>query len=325
MRARLVEQVRGLLSHAGFAVSEVFQHRPISFDFLARRDDQLYILKVLTNIDSLSEDVSREMRVLARFLDGRPLLVGLKSSSGRLEAGAVYVRHGIPILSFQGLKEYLLDGAPPVAFAAPGGFCVQLDGDRLEAIRHEENLSLGQLADVAGVSRRAISMYEAGMSATVEAALRLEEYLEEELIVPLDPFSRVDQDDQETQTPDWRQVDDPFTRAVFELLAGKGLGIIPTSRSPFSGIGLLHPSQPAPAPHDDALLLNALRDEDRSEDREMVLRSVSSITERTAVYIVGQDMETPPGAAVLRRREVKRIEDPEALAELVKSKKSDDE
>ncbi|MGH2671165.1 MAG: transcriptional regulator, partial [bacterium] len=128
MRAALVDEVRSLLAHAGFAVSDVFRQRPLSFDFLARRDDQLFIVKVLTNVDSLSEDVAQEMRVLARFLEGRTVLVGLRSSSGVLEAGAVYVRHQVPILSLEGLREYLLEGVMPVAIAAPGGFCVRLDG-----------------------------------------------------------------------------------------------------------------------------------------------------------------------------------------------------
>ncbi len=319
MRGKLVTNVRGLMAQAGFAVSEVFRHRPISFDFLARRDDQLYILKVLTNIDSLSEEVAREMRILARFLDGRPLLVGVKASSAPLEAGAVYLRHGIPILSFQGLRDYLIDGAPPMAFAAPGGFCVRLDGNRLHEIRVEEDLSLGQLADVAGVSRRAISMYEDGMSATVEAALRLEEFLEEALIQPIDPFERTKLDGA-SDPVDIDDIADPFTRGTFERLSSMGFGIVPTGRSPFHGIGLISPEDYDPADPRDALLLTATSKHKALKKRRGLLGSVSTVCERTSLFIVSENLDGPRGTAFVETTELDRLDTAEGLVELAREK-----
>ncbi len=310
------------MAQAGFAVSEVFRHRPISFDFLARRDDQLYILKVLTNIDSLSEEVAEEMRVLARFLDGRPLLVGLKASSGPLEPGAVYVRHGIPILSAEGLRDYLIEGAPPMAFAAPGGFCVKLDGDKLNELRVDRDLSLGQLADVAGVSRRAISMYEDGMSATVEAALRLEEFLEEPLIQPLDPFDRTTLDDQPRQMS-LDDISDPFIRSIFERLSAMGFGIVPTGRSPFHGIGLVHPDDYDPANPQQALLLTASSKPRAIEKRSSLMGSVSTICERTSLFIVQEDTEGPRGTAFVEKDQLDRLETVEGLVELARERGED--
>ncbi len=324
MRGKLVNNVRGLMAHAGFAVSEVFRHRPISFDFLARRDDELYILKVLTNIDSLSEEVAREMQLLARFLDGHTLLVGTKASNAPLEAGAVYLRHGIPILSFEGLRDYLIHGAPPMAFAAPGGFCVKIDGDKLHHIRVEENLSLGQLADVAGVSRRAISMYEDGMSATVEAALRLEEFLQEGLIQPLNPFER-SQPAEEVGTIDIREIEDPFTRSIFERLSSMGFGIVPTGRSPFHGIGLVKPEDYDPSNPSDALLLTASSKEKAIRKREGLLGSVSTISERTSLFIVREAKQGPRGTAFVRKRELDRLDTAEGLVELAQEKGEEDE
>jgi len=324
VRGKLVDDVRGLMAQAGFAVSEVFRRRPISFDFLARRDDQLYILKVLTNIDSLSEEVAHEMRVLARFLDGRPLLVGVKASNAPLEAGAVYMRHGIPILSAEGLRDYLIDGAPPMAFAAPGGFCVKLDGEKLNELRTDRDLSLGQLADVAGVSRRAISMYEDGMSATVEAALRLEEFLEEPLIDPLDPFERTELE--EGLDPlEIDEISDPFTRGIFERLDHLGFGIVPTGRSPFHGIGITSPDDYDPGDPSEALLLTATSTSNDVEERRGLLGSVSTICERTSVFIVSEDVEGPRGTAFIRRTRIEEFDSVEGLVELAEEKGEDGE
>ncbi len=311
------------MARSGFAVSDTFRHRPISFDFLGRRDDQFYIVKILTNIDSLSEEVADEMRVLARFLDGRPLLVGLKASSAPLEAGAVYVRHGIPILSLDGLHEYLIEGAPPVAFAAPGGFCVRLDGARLNELRSERNLSLGQLADVAGVSRRAISMYEDGMSATVEAAIRLEEFLDEQLIQPIDPFSRVSDEESDRQPRRIDEIRDPFTRGIFEHLAELGFGIVPTGRSPFHGIGIVSPADYDPTNARDALLITATSKPKAVAKRSDLVASISTICERTSVFIVSEKMTGPHGAAFLRRKELVDLEDAEGLRDLVSERREE--
>src|SRR2546428_814966 len=56
-------------------------------------------------------------------------------------------------------------------------------------LREERQVSLGTLADIAGVTRRTIQMYLEGMSATMEVAMRLEEFLNESLVVPVDPFA----------------------------------------------------------------------------------------------------------------------------------------
>jgi putative transcriptional regulator len=321
VREKLVERVRGLMAQAGFAVSEPLSHRPVSFDFLARRDEGFYILKVLTNIDSLSEEIAREMRILARFLNGRPLLVGVKASSAPLEAGAVYVRHGIPILSLEGLRDYLIEGAPPMAFAAPGGFCVKLDGDKLNEIRSEENLSLGQLADVAGVSRRTISMYEDGMSATVEAALRLEEFLERPLIRPIDPFARMEDEEEETEPEAIEEVSDPYTRSIFDLLSELGFGIVPTGRSPFHGIGLVDPSEYDPSEPDEALLLTTSSKSRTIEERAALLRSVATICERTALFITGDEREGPHGTAFVQKDKLEGFDGVEGLVELAREKR----
>src|ERR1041385_3814202 len=119
-RADLIEQVRTTLARAGFAVSERCDLRPVSFDLVARRDKDLLILKVLGNVDALSEPIAQEMKVLCKFLAARPLLVGQRAGTGQLEPGVVYARHDIPIVTPDTLEQYVLHGDAPVVFAAPG-------------------------------------------------------------------------------------------------------------------------------------------------------------------------------------------------------------
>ena len=92
-------------------------------------------------------------------------------------------------MSYTTLHDYLVEGVPSLIYAAPGGLYVNIDGDTLKTLRTQRNVSLGTLANVAGVSRKAIRMYEAGMGAKVEIAVKLEKFFDEPLVRPADMFT----------------------------------------------------------------------------------------------------------------------------------------
>ncbi|MFW5914160.1 MAG: transcriptional regulator, partial [Thermoplasmatota archaeon] len=62
-REDLLKRVRFLLARTGFYVSRPLPRRSISFDMVARRDDSLLIVKVLSNVDAFSRDNADEMKV----------------------------------------------------------------------------------------------------------------------------------------------------------------------------------------------------------------------------------------------------------------------
>ena len=188
-RNELINTTRAILAKAGFDVSSALSIRGICFDVVARMDDTVLIIKVLSNIDAFSKENAEEMKTLAEALDATPLVTGERSSSGALEAGIVYSRFNISIVSNETLADLLLEDAPPFIFAAPGGLYVKLDSELLKSVREDRSISLGTLAETAGVSRRTIQMYESGMGAMIDAALRIEEYLGLPIIEPIDPFT----------------------------------------------------------------------------------------------------------------------------------------
>ena len=100
----------------------------------------------MTNINALSENVAKELIVLSELLNGHPLLIGERSGAGLLEDDVVYDRFGIQSISPETLKSHLLDGAPLKIYAAPGGFYVNLDNERLTNLRQKQYISLGSFA-----------------------------------------------------------------------------------------------------------------------------------------------------------------------------------
>lgn len=306
-RPDLIGHVQAIMARAGFMVSERCDLRPVSFDLICRRDKDLVLLKVLTNVDALGEDIANEIKLLCKFLDARPLMVGIRAGTGALEDGVVYARHGIPIITPNTLHDYALEGDAPMVFAAPGGFYVNLDVEMLRAVRIRLGLSLGVMAQIAGVSRRAIQMYEEGMSASIDAAMRLEDQLGVDLIRPLDPFRNYTATEYQASAD--KQAEDPTEALVRNLLESLGYQFNATKRSPFNAIS---------TQANDSLLTGMGQDSPQLRRRAAIVASISQITGRPGFFVVERTNRTQlEGTPVMNRTEFLKLSDPEAILNLI--------
>ncbi len=167
---------------ADFDVSERCNIRPRSFDLIAKKDDILVIIKVVSHIDSVNADIAWDLDLIARHLDATPLIVGERARDAELERGVVYIRYGLFAISPETLYDYFVEEVSPLVYASPGGLYVKIRGDLLREVRTRSQMSLGDLASELGVSRRTISKYESGMGTTLDVAIRLEELFNAPLI-----------------------------------------------------------------------------------------------------------------------------------------------
>ena len=309
-RGRLIDEVREVLGKTGFYLSEKQDSRGLSFDIVARRDDQLLLIKVLQNVDAFTKGNADELRMLATTLQGSPIVVGDRSGSGPLEEGVIYSRFGIPILSKRTFVDTFEEGVPPFMFSAPGGLYVRIDSDALKAAREERGISLGTLAEVAGVSRRTIQMYMEGMSATVDIALRLEEFLGESLVLPVDPFAYT------RQTGDiLRNFEDleRFEKDVFRKLETLGYSVLPTVRCPFEAL----------TTRDTLFLTGVPTKAEKVDEKARVVSNISSVVERDAVLFVEvhTSVHSIGGTPLIEKAELRRIRDPDEIEDLIAERK----
>lgn len=306
-RDKLVGRTRETLAKCGFYVSNPHNLRSISFDLVARRDRQLLILKALCNIDSLSSDDADEMKIMASMLGASPMVIGMHSSCAELEDGILYTRFGIPIVSEGTFSEFMLEGVPPLVYAAPGGLYVRLDGEMLKEIRQARVISLGALAEAIGVSRKAIQMYETGMGAMVDIANKIEEFLDVPLVLPLDPFvyaSEVADHFKEMERFDGQNKD------VFEMLKEIGYSVIPTKKAPFEAF----------AKEEELLLLTGIGDDPvMTERKARVVGNLSRVTERKSVIIVHKRSSTQEieGTPLVTKDELRKVDHSDDFMELV--------
>ena len=188
-KAELLKEMQTLLQKCEFATSDPKDLAHAGFDIVARREQLIFVIKIATNASSLNQQAVAGMATLARAVDGSSLIIALKSGHDTVEDGVMYTRAGIPLISPQTFYDLVVEGVPPMVYAASGGYYVNVDSEVLRKAR-EGGMSLGELAEMGGVSRRSVRMYEDGMNAKLEVAMRLEERLGVELIIPTDPLGQ---------------------------------------------------------------------------------------------------------------------------------------
>ncbi len=301
----MLREIREILTKGGFEIGEPI-FKSISFDLIARGGDVLLILKALLNIDALRSEIARELKILAKELKASPIVIGRRSAMGEILDGVIYSRHGIPILSMNTFRDFILNGEYPMVYASPGGFYVNIDGKLLRKIREERGLSLGQLAKVAGVSRKTIQLYEEGMNATVDSALRLEEYLNVPLIQSIDilDFNRYEEERYPYLPENYGD--------IYRKLVDIGYEVFLTLKCPFEVLS---------KDERDIFLTGIGKDTKKIRYKAMNLRILTKILEKDSFIIVDKSRyEEIEGVPIIEREELMEIEKKEEIRKIVRER-----
>ncbi len=319
-RANRIDRIRSLLERGGFYVAATHGVRPSSFDLAARRDSLLFLLKVLKNIDALGADEAARLLELGRLFPATVLIVGETSGAAELDPGVVYTRYGVPIVTEDTLEEYLVKGLPPFLYASPGGIFARIAGDRLRAFRDARGFSLGTLAAAAGVSRRAIQLYEEGAGAEIDIVERLEAFLGEPIVEPISLFEprgkpgrRPAEGERTPPDPDRPAAATPRPRTgdllrdgVLDRLDGLGLQVTVTVRAPFDAF--------ARAP---GILLTGVGSLRTAQHRAEILSGLARVAEGHAMFVVDESVHrlSIDGLPIFTFRELRRHRDSDDLLE----------
>jgi len=297
---RLLQTVTSILIMAGYAVSERCGMRPRSFDLIARRDDELLVIKGVVHIDSMSEEIAHELSAIAHFLKGKPLVVGEKARDAELERGAVYLRYGIVSTSAVTLYDFFVEEVPPLVYAQPGGLYVNINGDLLRALREEQGMSLGDLASALGVSRRTISKYESGMGTTLDIAFRMEEIFDIALVEAIDPLAHPNPFEEGVR----RQND--ASHPEFDRI---GIEYFSTRNAPFEGLAF----------YGDNTILTGYGPAQKVLRRAALIANLSDITHSRAVCVVkGYNKQKRVGIAlIIGEAELESLETGSDLIDLI--------
>lgn len=182
MKRSLMDQVGVLLLRQGYTVKSITR---TSFDLVARKGENILLLKVLEDANGISEEYTTSMKNLSSYIGASPLIVAEKAGH-ELEDGVVYARFGVYACNYSTFSS-CLDSKFPVIISTRAGFTAQVAGGKLRQKREEKGYSLGAISRRIGVSKRMVAKYEAN-----SADISLRSAIALNRIFGNDVFSKVD-------------------------------------------------------------------------------------------------------------------------------------
>ena len=310
MKDNLVSRVIEILKEAGFILSK--RSNAKSFDLAARRGEIILFIKVLHNIDVISEEIARSIKRLAFCLLASPIIIGERKASFFLENDVVYHRYGIPAINAHTLYDYFVEGVHPYVYAAPGGLYVNIDEEAMREAREREGMSVGTIAFELGVSRRSISKYEEeGMGTTIDIALKMEKILATTLIEPLQFLKREFEIDLNVV----EEAPSSFEKYILGMIKKIGFEIFTTAHAPFSAVS---------EPQDEGIkILTGISNSTKKMIKKVkIVSSLSHVTKTKSVFVVDGNVKHLyiDNTALIKRDELKKIRDPEEFTSVMEER-----
>jgi putative transcriptional regulator len=301
-RQELIKNIYDFLRKNDFTVSEPGLYGLVTFDLICRRGKEKYILKILYNVNTFSKIGVVPLIKMSAMTDSVALIIGEKAGNGKLETGVLYFRHGVPILSLESFEDYI-EGNAPFVYSAPGGFYVGINGQKMRNLREKNDYSIGYIAQKLGVSRRSVSLYESGSSATIDIYLKLESILKGDISREIDISISAEPDMPVSPASD-------FVNEVLGIMTSIGYTSEYISRNPFDGLSFSAESR---------LIVGTFSDANENLNRIKAIKKISDVLEEIPIIvnregISGKDVY---GCRIISFSDLRKVYDIDRFYELL--------
>ena len=204
------------------APQDVFER---SIDIIAWKPGEIertLHVKVTLDLGNLSNQEINDMLSFSKTLGSKPLIVSEYDHRVDMHDDVVYERNTIPAVNTNTL-EGLLQGSPELYIVGKrGDFYVRIDGEKLRVKRLEKSMSLGEISQALGVTRKAVYEYEReSFDVSVEVAEKLLSLLGEDITKPYDLFEE-EVGSQEAKPP---RPDNRLEEKIMKTLSSLGLSV----------------------------------------------------------------------------------------------------
>ena len=158
------------------------------FDIVARKDDKILFIKVLEDANSITPDMTHQLLKAASALHASPLIISDKATS-KLKDNVIYTRYNIPTVNLATFTS-CLNNAPLYMVSKQSGVTAQIIGSKLKEMMEKEEVSLGKLSRVVGVSKRMLLKYEnEDAEISVQRAIKMYGIFGDQVFKKIDIFS----------------------------------------------------------------------------------------------------------------------------------------
>lgn len=160
----LLEKINNLLKKANFETfilgNFATKKSKFCFDLLVKKGDSVFSVKVFPNIDNLNSAIIQDIKSFSLILKSKPLLIGIKNRHQKLEDNTIYVRDGLPFITFNTFEKILTNNVFPHILARRGGGVIYLNGNLMKQLREKQSITRKELSEQLGVAKRTVSSYE---------------------------------------------------------------------------------------------------------------------------------------------------------------------
>jgi putative transcriptional regulator len=260
---------------------------------LAAKKRQTILVKILQNVDSLSEGQARNLRIIAENVGGSTMLVGEQTRVEKLKEGVVYERFEIPTVSFSTFERLITEGIMPSIYRDKGGLYVRVDSDALREARGKKELTQRELAEIVGVNKKAIYEHERNeLRMALRIAEKLERVLDRKLVKEIDVIRKIVSSEQS-------EPKDVIEKDVGGKLRRIGFDVKYVGSAPFDIMA-----------RERALILSDVEaDKRKLLKRAPALRGFAAVTQKPVLVITEKIREDSlEGIPVIRRSELKEME-----------------
>lgn len=311
-RRIFIRRLCDVLGRKGFMTSDPDLGGLISFELIARRDDEKYIIKILHNVDTFRDSNAMEMVRLSKVTGAAAVVIGERAGNGLLEDGVVYYRHHIPIMSPVTFVDYV-DGKYPNVFSGPGGFYIPINGPLMHSIRARLGYSIGFVSNKVGTSRRSISLYEGGSASTIDVYTKLEILLGQDISSSIDILKVMSDIDLPEEEPEELNL---FLKEVIENIVKTGYDFYTMRKAPFDAI--------ANREMDNMFLIGLFESLNEKIGRALAIRNVSEIFQNEPLIITRAEStkDNVAKCPVVSLSELKKASSPDELEIIIERKKN---
>ena len=141
MKQTVLDKVNIFLLKKGFTIKNLTR---TCFDILARRNEQILLIKVLEDANSISREYTQEMISIATYINASPLVIAEKAGN-KLEENIVYSRFDIYTLNFSTFLNCVSNKFPFIK-RSQAGLTASIVGEKLKEKREEMGYSLNALS-----------------------------------------------------------------------------------------------------------------------------------------------------------------------------------
>lgn len=276
---------------------EVFLTRGC-FDIAAKRE-KLVLIKSLMNVDGFHPQQAQSLRTVSYFLSACPFVVCMRNNRGFLEDSMIYSRFDVPVVTPK-MFDDIIEEEAYASKSAKGRHTIEIDTDALRTKRYELKFTLNELANLVGISKKALYEIENKRTNPTE---RTAKKLERMLKINIRNIYKPKPAEQTYSEPTSN-----LQRTVGKELSRMGVENSPVQYTPFEIVG-----------KEEFSLITGLSENTKKIKRKVtIVKKLSSIFSSSAFFVSKYTEEkSVDGIAVLLEEELTEIGSAKELKKLI--------